>query len=394
MPRRTRSQRRRLALTLAGASAAGAAAGLVAARRLDASWASHADPIRPEEWTLPEGQSFAADTPDGASLAVTVAGEGPLVVLAHGWTSRRQMWAPVAHRLVAAGRTVALYDERGHGESTCGRDGTTAEAIGDDLAVVLQALDARHAVVAGHSMGGMAILSCAARHPDVLGERAGALVLVSTASSKLGSGRFEKQTVAFMASPLVDRALAGPWGHAWVRRSIGRDAVLEHLRHVRDDTAACSPQTRSGFLAAMLPLDLSDVLPSITLPTTVMVGSSDHLTPPARAQALADGIPGATLITLPGRGHMLPLEAPDEVTAQLLGAGSEADSAQVAGAGSGSDAGRGPGRGLARVARVAEPRRRSRGVAAGSWPLRPVPGPVVAAEADQSRRTVHGAPPA
>jgi pimeloyl-ACP methyl ester carboxylesterase len=54
------------------------------------------------------------------------------------------------------------------------------------------------------------------------------------------------------------------------------------------------------------------------VPTTVLIGSRDRLTPPARSKMLIDTIPGAHLVTLPGRGHMLPLEDPDAVTDEII----------------------------------------------------------------------------
>jgi pimeloyl-ACP methyl ester carboxylesterase len=65
-------------------------------------------------------------------------------------------------------------------------------------------------------------------------------------------------------------------------------------------------------------MDLLDGIATIAVPTTVLIGSRDRLTPPARAQRLIDTIPGARLVTLPDRGHMLPLEDPDAVTDEIV----------------------------------------------------------------------------
>jgi len=70
-------------------------------------------------------------------------------------------------RLVAAGRRVVLYDQRGHGASTLGPGAPTVDQLGEDLAAVLDAVDARDAVVAGHSMGGHGALVLGMKHPDV-----------------------------------------------------------------------------------------------------------------------------------------------------------------------------------------------------------------------------------
>ncbi len=81
---------------------------------------------------------------------------------------------------------MVLYDQRGHGASTRGTAPLAIETLAHDLATVLDATDLRDAVLAGHSMGGMTIMSLATHRPDVLKERAKATVLVATAATSLG----------------------------------------------------------------------------------------------------------------------------------------------------------------------------------------------------------------
>jgi non-heme chloroperoxidase len=310
--------RRSTAVLLAtGATVAGAA---VALRRADARWASGDDPCAPEELEAPAGTTSTIVTDDGAALAVLVAGSGPAVVLPHCWMGSRLVWAPVAHRLVRAGRTVVLYDQRGHGESTVGRDGFTIPRLGADLKAVLEHVDARDAVLGGHSMGGMTIQSLATHHTDVLAERASAIVLVSTACGGLSQGRGDARMARVIGSAGVARAMASPMGHALLRSTVGRQVHRSHLVLTRDLLLGTTPEARSGFLTAMQAMDLRDGIASIGIPTEVIVGTRDTLTPPARASELVDAIPGAKLVTLDGFGHMLPLEAPDEVADALLAA--------------------------------------------------------------------------
>ena len=74
---------------------------------------------------------------------------------------------------------------------------------------------------------------------------------------------------------------------------------------------------RAGFLGAIGTVNLLEGIATIGLPTTVMVGSRDRLTAPARSEQMVQAIPGARLVTLPGRGHMLPLEDADAVAAEI-----------------------------------------------------------------------------
>jgi pimeloyl-ACP methyl ester carboxylesterase len=166
----------------------------------------------------------------------------------------------------------------------------------------------------------MTIQSLAAHHPEVLDERVQAIVLVATAASGLGRGRVDAVGTRIIGGAALERAMRGRVGHALVRGSLGREVRRSHLVVTRDLFVACPAEARAGLLTAMQTMDLREGIAGIDLPTTVVVGSRDRLTPPARAAELADAIPGAELVTLPDAGHQLPLEAPDDLAEVIAGA--------------------------------------------------------------------------
>lgn len=302
----------------------GVSAGVVWLRRLDAALAAADEPCAPEELLLPPGQARTVTTDDGADLAMTVAGEGPTILLSHCWTGAREIWAPVAHRLVRSGFRVVLYDQRGHGSSTVGTGGLSLERLGDDLRAVLESVDARDAVLAGHSMGGMSIMALALQHPVVLHERARALVLVSTKAERLGDGRNEALNLRIVASPLVERLMRTRYGYLLVRDYVGPHRRLVPMLRTRDSFVACAALTRHTLLGAMHAMDLRDGLPHVKLPTTVVVGGHDALTPRRGAEQIVSLLPDAHLEVLPESGHMLPLEDPDAITELIVRAASGA----------------------------------------------------------------------
>jgi non-heme chloroperoxidase len=263
------------------------------------------------------------DTADGADLALWDIGEGPTVVLPHCWGCTHAVWVPVARRLVEAGHRVVLYDQRGHGASSRGTAQLTIETLANDLADVLAARQVEDAVLAGHSMGGMTIMALAAHRLEVLAARARAIILVATAAADLGTGSLGPEWLAanFIASPAVSLALRSPAGNRFVRGVFGTDPVRAHLDLTRTLFADTTPQVRAGFLSSMTAMNLLEGIAAIGIPTTVIVGSRDRLTSPARADQRVRAIPGARLVTLPGRGHMLPLEDADAVTAEIVRAG-------------------------------------------------------------------------
>lgn len=293
------------------------------------------DAAGPAGFALPDGERRTVVTDDGAELAALVAGpgSGPTVVLSHCWTGAMDVWAPVARRLVRLGHRVVLYDQRGHGQSTFGSGLDDVATLGDDLRRVLDELDLTDVVVAGHSMGGMTVQAYMGAHREDAAARVVGVVLVSTASRTLGRAlpAFVAETV--MGDAWLARVKDTRIGHAMVRRSLGRSPVDAHAALVHDLLHATPPATRVACLLAMASMDLRSGLAEAHVPAAVLVGTRDRLTPPRLARQLAGAWPGATVKLLPGVGHMLPMEAPDDVVeavARIAAGAAESSAAPVA----------------------------------------------------------------
>ena len=301
-----------MALGLAGAGAAAAAAAGTALtiRR----WRSALDPCQTGGAALPTGEAFKIDTDDGAVLDGIVVGDGPMVVLSHCWTGNRSVWAPVAARLVEQGHRVVLYDQRGHGASTFGPEVPTIARLGADLKAVLEAVDARDTVVAGHSMGGMAVQALAVDHPDVVTERVRSLVLVATGAARIVKRPVGISGAVTLGHPMVERVLHSPAGPVFFRAAVGRRPRLGHLVATRDAFLTTPADVRLAFFRAMQAMDLVSGLASVAVPVTVVQGRRDLVTPPRLGRVIATTVPGARLVEVPGAGHLLPFEEPDLLT--------------------------------------------------------------------------------
>jgi pimeloyl-ACP methyl ester carboxylesterase len=167
----------------------------------------------------------------------------------------------------------------------------------------------------------MTIMSLATHRPDVLRERAKATVLVATAASNPGSNypdRGLQLARTVMASPVLSRAMTMRNGHIFVRGVFGTSPVRAHMDLTRELFGNCPGDVRGDWMAALATLNLLEGIATIDLPTTVIVGSRDTLTVPAKADQMVASIPGARLVTLKDRGHMLPLEDPDAVTDEIV----------------------------------------------------------------------------
>jgi pimeloyl-ACP methyl ester carboxylesterase len=257
----------------------------------------------------------------------------PTVVLAHGWTNIRAVWAPVARQLVAAGYPVIAYDQRGHGQSDVGAGIPSMSRLGDDLSALLDAFDVRDAVLVGHSMGGFTIMAFATDHPDRLHRQVRGLALVGTAAHGLGYGSLDRFTARLLESSALGWLLSRPrLGLVLLRGSEGRRPRRSDLAVTRDLFVATPPAVRAACFRAFSRMDLRRALAAVDVPTVVLAGSEDAVTPPQLGRAIAAALPGARFELVPDAGHLLPLEAPDHIVAtvgELVGAATSDPAAEA-----------------------------------------------------------------
>ena len=258
------------------------------------------------------------DAFDGGSIYLVESGEGPPIVLSHGVTNSIREWFHQLESLPREGFHAIAFDHRGHGQSAVGSAGHSVEVLAQDMRSVVEGLDLHDAVLVGHSMGGVAVQAFVTQYPEVAAERVAGIVLLSTlAKAPLGSvSTRTKQRI----EKITNRAPDTGWmwsspnlGLLLARLGFGRDPHPSHVELTRQMLRDCPPETRLEAPRALIGLDLTPDLPKIEIPTLVIVGTADILTPPAYARLIARLIPGARLEVFPGGGHMLMLERAREL---------------------------------------------------------------------------------
>lgn len=282
--------------------------------------------------TTPDHRELTARSADGSRLHIEVYGsEGaPAVVLSHGWTCSTLFWAAQIDALSADHRVI-VYDQRGHGRSpAAGRGGYTTDALADDLEAVLGATLApgEKAVLAGHSMGGMTLMAASAR--PAFREHAAATLLCSTGSSRLVAesrvvpmrpGRVRTRLTRLI---LGSRAPLGPVTGVSKRilryGTMGPGTAPDRVDACARIVHACPRPVRVAWSHVLGELDLDAGAGGLRVPTAVVTGTADRLTPPVLARRLAEALPDCVGLTeLTGMGHMTPVEAPEAVTAVIRG---------------------------------------------------------------------------
>ena len=248
--------------------------------------------------------------PDGTELMVSVAGEGPPLLMIPGLGATRVVFEPIVPLLTPWSR-VAVYDQRGIGASQPAQGPYSTEQLGDDAAAVLAGLEAGRAVVLGASFGGMVAQQLAVRHP----ERVRALVLAATGP---GPRHLVREPAQEASDALLGKGARTPEDAYRVACT-----VLYSRRFQEDHPEFIEAQVRDrarrpvaarvfqAQLAASRAHDTWDRLPSITAPTLVMHGSEDAVMPLANAELLAQRIPNAVLEVIDGAGHLFFHEQPE-----------------------------------------------------------------------------------
>ena len=253
-------------------------------------------------------------TVNGVNLAVEVRGEGPSVLFIHGYPLDRSIWAhPMA---VLDGFRRIAPDLRGMGQSDAPDLGYSIETYAGDLAALLDALGVDEVVLCGLSMGGYIAFEFLRRWR----RRVRGLVLMDTrAEADTPEGKRARDSAAATAREGGASAIA----ESMVPKLVGpstRTEEPEIVEQVRAMVTATPVPGIVGALGAMRdrPDSTADLADLDGLPTLILVGEEDEVIPPARARAMAEAIPGARLVVIPGAAHIPPLERPTATTHALL----------------------------------------------------------------------------
>src|SRR4051812_34667942 len=302
------------------------------------------DPAR-LRWT----PTFRVPSGDETEIAVEILGDGhpgPTIVFTPGWTFSSRSWH--YQRMLAERWRLVLMDHRDHGESGTGpREHRSVDQVGRDLYAVLQATcgrgsgakgeePGRDVVLVGHSMGGMTIMSLAAQHPELFGSQVKAVALVDTSAKRPEEHTFGlrgplakawlKQWSASLALMVSDPEKAERARRSGSRISVAISRWLNLApksdkrlaRFTEAMSAATKAQVVGDFWVTLDTHDKLEALEAISqVPSLVVVGVRDRLTPPSDARVIAAALPGSRLLELRDAGHCAMLEQPEAVNAAL-----------------------------------------------------------------------------
>ena len=243
-------------------------------------------------------------------------GHGPVVLLLHGAGGGYRAFAPQVEVLASLGFRAVAWDMPGYGHSAPVEPfvfkgfAASAVALIESLAPVT---GGGPVAVVGHGLGGMVAQELVLRRPDLVHQ----LVLVSTAAAVHEGDAYSPyiaQNLAWLAEgkPLTEIA------DILLPRVVGPGALPAGVQLATWCQAQVRPTIWRHALEAMRHFDRRAALAEIHVPTLLVTGQHDRITPPEAMQRMSDGILGSQLSTLPGIGHLPHLEAPDEFGELLI----------------------------------------------------------------------------
>ncbi len=327
-----------LAAALGGAAALGA--GWIAAQRNDRK-AIRSDPNYGPLFAELAGPYKRVAAHDGTQLAARVFGpdDAPTIIFTHGWTCSDEFWKLQVEALRGE-RRIVTYDQRGHAESERARNGDySIETFGRDLDAVIEACvpEGERALLVGHSLGAMTIASWAGQFSDRVEPRVSAAVLCNTGVGDLISEslvveglpdnfaqieRLVGEGVLRARAPIP--AFSTPISYRLIAHAVvGPDATPAQVAFCERLVLACPADVRAAVGGTLTRLDLYEALSSLEVPTLVVAGELDRLTPSRHAHEMAAALPDLLdVVEIPRSGHMSPVEYPDYVSrlvAELAG---------------------------------------------------------------------------
>ena len=247
-------------------------------------------------------------------LAYTDTGAGRPIVLIHGYPFNRSLWTEQISALSNSYRIIAP-DLRGFGDSDASQDPSTMNQLAADVAALMDHLDIARATICAVSMGGYVALAFYKQFPS----RVRALVLADTRAQ--ADTEEAKQTREQQAEKALSEGMAGI-ADAMLPKLLTPETVSkrpEIVKFVRDMMLQTKPEGAAAALRGMAKReDQTGLLPKITVPTLILVGAEDAITPVADSEKMHHAIEGSRLVVLDHAGHVSNLERTQQFNDALL----------------------------------------------------------------------------
>lgn len=270
----------------------------------------------PEEYSFEvlnqpmNGKESFIDGYDGVRLRTVVGGEGPTVVLAHGFAGNLEGWNMVFNELVKSGFRVIAFDQRGHHKSTIGKYGISSKSMTNEYKTVLEYFDVKDGILVGHSMGGFLSIKFMLDYPEIANDRIRGTLLMSTLAGDLSRDNSQNQIqIPLVKSGWIETIFANESLATLFQASFIGKPYKSIIQTALSSSKSQNLVPLVPILEALVDENYYPQLGKIKTPCVVMVGTVDKSTPSFHSEDLVKGITNARMVKIEGKGHLLNWEA-------------------------------------------------------------------------------------
>ena len=262
------------------------------------------------------GKEEMVKMPDDTQLYTIDSGMGKTtILLAHGYGFSHIGWNILVERLNELEYRTIVFDQRGHGKSSIGKEGISSRSMASDYKHLLEYFQLEDCILVGHSMGGFLSMKFLLDHPECQHQNIKSCVLMATFAGEVNKNNFQNRLqIPLIKSGILQKLIQWkPIGDQFGKSLLGENPDPEIVRVIAEIFLQQDHTKLIPILEAFGNESYYDRLQEISIPCAVVIGDKDATTPPFHTDNIVKEIPKTTRIDVKGKGHCLNVEAPKEI---------------------------------------------------------------------------------
>ncbi len=263
-----------------------------------------------------EGQEELVEMPDGTLIHTITSGKGKTtILLAHGYGFTHLEWNIIVEELIKLNYKTIVFDQRGHGKSTIGKNGISSESMASDYKNLIEYFHLENCILVGHSMGGFLAMKFLLDNPEMQHKQIKSSVLMATFAGDVNKNNFQNRLqIPLIKTGILQKLIKWkPIGEQFSKTLLGENPDPEIINWIPGEFLKQDHSKLVPILKAFGEESYYDRLKNIGVPCAVVIGDRDATTPPFHTNDIVKNIPNATRIDVIGKGHCLNVEAPEEI---------------------------------------------------------------------------------
>ncbi len=263
-----------------------------------------------------KGKEQLVKMPDDTRIHTIDSGSGKTtILLAHGYGFSNIEWNIIVERLNQLNYRTIVFDQRGHGKSSIGKDGISSSSMASDYKNLIKHFNLENCILVGHSMGGFLSMKFLLDNPDMQNTNVKSCVLMATFAGEVNKNNFQNRLqIPLIKSGILQMLVKWkPFGNQFGKTLLGENPDPEIVRVIQEIFLQQDHSKLVPILKAFGDESYYDSLKNIKLPCAVVIGDKDATTPPFHTDSIVKEIPNSTRIDIKGKGHCLNVEAPEEI---------------------------------------------------------------------------------